>query len=265
MAKDSNIGWTHHTVNFWWGCVELSPACVNCYAKTYDAMRGPNFDHGLTHWGENAPRWMKVESALLELRRHDAAARKLGVRHRVFINSMSDFFEDRPDLEGARLLALAAFAQCTNLDILLLTKRALIAVEWFQDALHNYSTGITCSKALDRIWMGFTGENQFWFDERWEHIGCIPAAKVFCSYEPACGPLVLPDSFLARGREAWLIVGGESGPHRREVGSGLAGTCRRSVRRGWRARVRQTGLRSLPWPARPHPRRDLGAQRLSRR
>jgi len=32
MAKDSQIEWTHHTFNPWWGCVKLSPACAHCYA-----------------------------------------------------------------------------------------------------------------------------------------------------------------------------------------------------------------------------------------
>ena len=214
MAKDSAIGWCHHTVNFWWGCVEFSLACINCYARTYDAMRGKVFDKALpegeTHWGAKASRWMKVESALLELRAHDAAARKAGVRYRIFVNSMSDFFEERADLEDARVAAFKAFAQCANLDILLLTKRAEYAYTWILAHPELYNA------AFNNIWLGFTGENQKEFDRRWRFFRCLRPPVVWCSYEPACGPLVLPDDFVDRGKSAWIIAGGESGPKRSE-------------------------------------------------
>jgi hypothetical protein len=34
---------------------------------------------------------------------------------------------------------------------------------------------------------------------------------IYCSYEPAIGPLVLPDDFLALGKRAQVIAGGMSG------------------------------------------------------
>jgi protein gp37 len=64
------------------------------------------------------------------------------------------------------------------------------------------------------VWFGFTGENQHWFDHRWKVVKDIPARVHFCSYEPACGPLVLPPDFLEMGSHAWLIAGGESGAGR---------------------------------------------------
>jgi len=53
MAENTKIEWAHHTFNPWWGCVEVSPACDNCYARMLDARykRG-----GETHWGKDAPR-----------------------------------------------------------------------------------------------------------------------------------------------------------------------------------------------------------------
>jgi len=32
MAENSNIAWTDHTFNPWWGCQRVCPGCDNCYA-----------------------------------------------------------------------------------------------------------------------------------------------------------------------------------------------------------------------------------------
>ncbi len=37
------------------------------------------------------------------------------------------------------------------------------------------------------------------------------------SLEPLLGPVVIPERYLALGRRAWAVVGGESGPKRREM------------------------------------------------
>lgn len=65
------------------------------------------------------------------------------------------------------------------------------------------------------VWFGFSAERQKEFDERWPAMREIAARGhvVFCSYEPAIGPLVLPPDFLALGKRAWLIAGGMSGRH----------------------------------------------------
>lgn len=34
MAETSNISWTNATFNPFLGCLEVSPACDNCYART---------------------------------------------------------------------------------------------------------------------------------------------------------------------------------------------------------------------------------------
>lgn len=50
MGKETGIAWTDGTFNPWWGCVEVSPACDNCYAREWDARFGGE------HWGKDAPR-----------------------------------------------------------------------------------------------------------------------------------------------------------------------------------------------------------------
>ena len=122
---------------------------------------------------------------------------------------MSDTFEDRDDLNEARFMLFHTSEARTNLDLLLLTKRPqnvaeMVPVHWMDGHWPS------------NVWLGFTGENQFWFDRRWTSARAIPAPVLFCSYEPACGPLVLPPDFLARRGAAWLIAGGESGRNRRD-------------------------------------------------
>jgi len=66
---------------------------------------------------------------------------------------------------------------------------------------------------LSRLWLGFSAERQKEFDERWAHMRPLAAAgwTVYVSYEPAIGPLHLPDDFLALGPRAQVIAGGMSG------------------------------------------------------
>lgn len=34
MASKTKISWAHSSFNGWLGCVEVSPACDKCYART---------------------------------------------------------------------------------------------------------------------------------------------------------------------------------------------------------------------------------------
>jgi len=34
-SKDFRIEWTHHTLQPWWGCIKVSPACDHCYAESW--------------------------------------------------------------------------------------------------------------------------------------------------------------------------------------------------------------------------------------
>ena len=74
VSVDSLVEWCHDTVSAWWGCSKVSAACKFCYAEAIDARfkRG-----GETHWGDKAPRFLQVESALAEL---DRIAPQVGPR-----------------------------------------------------------------------------------------------------------------------------------------------------------------------------------------
>lgn len=67
------------------------------------------------------------------------------------------------------------------------------------------------------IWLGVSVENQETADKRIGELLKVPAAVIVVSYEPALGSLVLPPEFLERGKRAWLICGGETGPGARPM------------------------------------------------
>jgi protein gp37 len=216
--KNTKIEWAHHTVNFWWGCTKVSEACAHCYAESLDNRRKYG---GVTHWGPNAPRWLRTEKGIRELFALNESARKRGVRERVFINSMSDFFEVHPDLEMARVRPLTAMEGCEHLDILLLTKRPenvlpLIPSPWEKHWPAHISIGTTV-------------ENQKVADARIPQVLKIPARVRFLSCEPLLGKTIISkflfhdagcpyehndiSSFCSCScaRSRWVICGGESG------------------------------------------------------
>lgn len=248
MAEETKISWCNSTVNFWWGCTKVSPACTNCYAETWSKRVGDDI------WGENRPRKI-IASAESMLRKLNAKAGKSGERHLVFVNSMSDFFEsDRPiqipmvdhkgmlvirTLSEMRKQAFELFDYCNNLTFLLLTKRPENIVEMWPEYIFNacltgdcpHETKNECSQVFERdnVWIGTTVENQEYANRRIpELLKCRDLSPVlFLSCEPLLGEvdlrpvLWLEDQYfklrttgLKRGVD-WVIAGGESGPNAR--------------------------------------------------
>ena len=89
MAENTKIGWTHHTMNFWWGCNKVSRR-VRATATSSGIMRRagkralPRADADQRDLGD-PPRWDR------------SAPRGGAERHRVFTCSMSDFFHPGAD------------------------------------------------------------------------------------------------------------------------------------------------------------------------
>lgn len=96
MAKNSQIEWTHHTFNPWWGCTKVSPACDNCYAELWARRVGQEI------WGAGAPRRFFNDAHWREPLVWNEEARLAGQRARVFCASMADVFERRPELKDQR-------------------------------------------------------------------------------------------------------------------------------------------------------------------
>ena len=88
MAADTKIEWARHTLNLWTGCQKVSPGCDNCYAESW-AKRS-----GHVQWGPHAERRRTSDATWNAARKWNReAAAAGGERPRVFVNSLSDFFD----------------------------------------------------------------------------------------------------------------------------------------------------------------------------
>jgi len=183
MAENSNIGWTDHTHNFWWGCNKVSGECTFCYIAPimkragYEPFKGPM---RTKNW-ENPLRWNRV-------------AEKAGKRARVFTCSMSDFFHEGAD--EWRCDAWKLIAECQHLDWLVLTKRAERILDCLPD---DWGEG------YPNVWLGVTAGCQDSL-ARVEILRSIPATIRFISAEPLLERLDLRPYLSSID---WVITGCE--------------------------------------------------------
>lgn len=228
MADHTKIEWADATVNFWAGCTKVSPACDNCYAekmasRLWGLKWGP---------GERRQHFLGAVETLAKL---DLKAKKLGTRLSVFINSLSDLFDNEVD-DADRMDAFEAMSMFRNLVFLVLTKRI--------GNVHPYAQRDSLAFDLiggGRVWLGITVCNQEEADRDIPKLLQVPAAKRFLSMEPLLGPVdlsVMDDDAGVVGYEPlsgyrwhrfsawpdefgpsidWVIVGGESGPNARPM------------------------------------------------
>lgn len=246
MGFLSKIQWCHHTLNLWIGCWKISEACKFCYAEveTYPRVQRAA---GRELWGKDAARHLTAPSTIEQVERWNRAAAAAGERHRVFVNSLSDFFEDRPEVAGRRVTGWRIFRECTHLDFLLLTKRPeniarLLPPDW--------------GDGYPNVWIGCTVENQARADERIPHLFRVPAAVRFLSCEPLLERVdlsaYLVDDLHRMGRAPrmeidWVIVGGESGHGAREFNLDWARKIVRQCRdAGVAVHVKQLGANPYP-------------------
>lgn len=224
MAQITGISWADSTAGLWIGCVEVSPACDHCYAREL-AER-----YGWVEWGEDR---IYCKAGWTLARKFQRAAAKnggvypvLGRRRRIFVNSLSDFFDNHKSVIW-RDDAWQLMRECPDVIFMLLTKRPqniakMLPPDW--------------GDGWDNVWIGTTVEDQVRANQRIPHLLEIPAAHLFVSMEPLVGPVDLtaicngwyfidalagykyhdtPDdlpSVSAPCRKlSWVITGGESG------------------------------------------------------
>jgi protein gp37 len=185
MGKNSTIGWTHHTMNFWWGCTKVSRECKHCYI-------GPIMKHGGKEPFQGPIR--TSESTWRQPYCWERNCRNRGVRERVFTCSMSDFFHE--GAEEWRPEAWQVIKNCQSLDWLILTKRPELVMERLPP---DWGEG------YPNVWLGVScGRNDFL--PRLDILHTIPAALRFVSAEPLLGPI---DFRLYLGWLDWVITGCE--------------------------------------------------------
>jgi protein gp37 len=197
MGRNSQIEWTHHTFNPWWGCQKVSPACDNCYAELWAKRMG----HRL--WDKDSPRRFFTDAHWREPLKWNEDAQLAGERQRVFCASMADVFEHRSDLNSQRTRLWELVDNTPYLDWLLLTKRP-------QNVARIAPWGTNWPA---NVWLGTSVENQAQAEKRLPFLLRTPAAVRFLSCEPLLGPVDLRDWFRRKGFCSidWIIAGGESG------------------------------------------------------
>lgn len=83
MKSTTSIEWTNHTINFWWGCTKVSPACTHCYAEEMGKSFGPRLFGQPVLWGAGKPRFERLE-----------AARKEALKiQRLFLNEIAELLQ----------------------------------------------------------------------------------------------------------------------------------------------------------------------------
>lgn len=185
MAENSGIGWTNHTMNFWWGCHKVSTECKYCYIDGLMRRAGRTpFDGPIRTKDWTKPyRWNRKAEAAVE-------------RPRVFTCSMSDFFHEGAD--GWRTEAWDVIRSCPNLDWLILTKRPELVAERLPsdwgDGYPNVWLGVTCGakSSLSRV----------------ELLQGIPARLRFISAEPLLEAIDFTP--YLDGSIHWIITGCEN-------------------------------------------------------
>lgn len=193
MSIESSIEWTDATWNPVRGCTKVSPGCKHCYAQTFaERWRGiPG------HPYEQGFDLRLVPEKLLDPLRWKRP-------RRVFVNSMSDLFQEAVPVSFARaVIQVMRLANWHTFQVL--TKRA----ERMKDLVEGHED----LSILDHIWLGVSVEDRRYGLPRIDHLRETRAAVRFLSIEPLLEDLGTID---LRGID-WVIVGGESGPGARPM------------------------------------------------
>ena len=209
MSDRSAIEWTDATWNPVRGCTKISPGCKHCYAETlserFRGVPGHPFEQGFD---------LRLVAEQLE------APLRWRTPRRVFVNSMSDLFQDGvPTSFIARVGDVMHRADRHTFQVL--TKRHERMRRLLSDELAWMGN-------LPNVWFGVSVENREHGLPRIDALRQTPAAVRFLSIEPLLEDL---GTFDLAGID-WVIVGGESGPRarpmREEWVTGIHAQCRRA-------------------------------------
>lgn len=219
MAQITGISWCDSTANLWIGCSKVSGACDHCYAEDLMGTEGSRLKQ--VEWGPGGERryckqgWKDLRRWQRLAERHGGIDPGLDRRRIVFINSLSDFFDNHRSVIW-RPEAWALFRECTHLIIILVTKRPQLIARELPDFWDEIA---------DRVWLLTTAEDQQWADIRIPQLltsteDRAPAGCYGVSFEPMLGQIVAHPDWLNGwfgNSIGWGIIGGESGKHARSM------------------------------------------------
>ena len=227
-----------------WHCVKISAGCAHCYSEAIDGRFGMQLPFTQRSSAEVEPFLVQKELDALG---------KVPAGSKVFLFDMTDLFLD--EIPWSMLdQVFGRIAYHRRVIFQILTKRIEKAHAYFKrknhwgaaavyrDLVYGPDSGVGVGDGLSHwppqnVWLGVSCEDQKAADERIPLLLQIPAAVRFVSAEPLLGPIDFERSrygmqcnwltgeewspALARGGDrskalSWVIVGGESGPKRRE-------------------------------------------------
>lgn len=197
MGENTEISWTDHTFNPFWGCEKVSRGCDSCYAETFSKRTGHDI------WGHDAPHRFFGEKHWNEPLKWDRLAEKEGHQAKVFCASMADVFQNADDIVGERWRLWKLIDATPNLIWQLLTKRPenvtrMVPLQWLTEWPEN-------------VWLGTSVEDQVRAGLRIPRLVGVKGVEVrFLSVEPLLERVELDLAGIG-----WCIVGGESGPGHR--------------------------------------------------
>ena len=194
MSANSKIEWTDATWNPVRGCTKISPGCKHCYAESFaERFRGvPNHPYQQGFDLRLVPDKLTEPLTWTE-------------RRVVFVNSMSDLFQDGVPTKYIETVAGVMEAAPWH-TFQVLTKRSERMREVMGSSLSRFA-------ALRHVWWGVSVEDRRYGLPRIDDLRATPAAVRFLSIEPLLEDLGKVD---LRGID-WVIVGGESGHGAREM------------------------------------------------
>ena len=198
----SDIEWTESTWNPIAGCEIVSPGCTNCYAMRMAARlqaMGMAKYAGTTRKSGRRHVW----TGKVNIDRNALSAPLAWKKpQRIFVNSMSDLFQEKADVKFIRQVwRVMQRAHWHSFQIL--TKRPERMLDILSTA--QFPT-------LANVWLGTSVESEAYLD-RIEVLRRVPARVRFISFEPLLGAIIDADLTDIH----WVIAGGESGPRARPM------------------------------------------------
>jgi protein gp37 len=245
---NSDGAWWDATWNTMGGCRPISAGCVNCYAARDAGTLQASLDDPLyrdttefkggryTFNGSLRERPREHPGWTFPLRWKGAARPLLGegMPSLIFVGDMAEIFlPGRSEAVIDRTLGTLASSNHIGLVLTKLPER-------MAEYLLAQPT-ITQQQLRQRLWVGFSAEDQANFDLRWAKMRALSGWTIFVSIAPMIGPVRLPDDFLALGK--WVIVSGEQGPYCRPMSAQWARALRDQCASGVAFFMKQLGMK----------------------
>lgn len=191
MADNTKIEWADATVNFWQGCLKVSPGCKYCYMY-----------RDFARYGKNPMQVVKSKEDSFK------KALKWSEPKMIFTNSWSDFFIKEAD--EWREEAWEIIRKTPQHTWLILTKRPerilkCLPSDW--------------GKGYDNVWIGVSVETNKTAKVRIPKLYEVPCKVRFLSIEPLLEEIDITPYIVIQDPQMkriyypiqWVIIGGESG------------------------------------------------------